>query len=150
MSGATNSSDIPYINDISERCPSQYGDAVFKARALRLRYDEDYTYLLDNTCNNPIESRQQKTESGIERADWTLYPNPNNGNFTIQTVTNLVGNVKLTISNSLGIKIDIKYHWDNKSKISLSTENLADGLYFVTIEYGQNDRQTLKFIKNTN
>jgi hypothetical protein len=150
LSGATNSSDIPYINDISERCPSQYGDAVFKARALRLRYDEDYAYLLDNSCNNPIESRGQKTESGIERADWTLYPNPNNGNFTIQTVTNLVGNVQLTISNSLGIKMDIKYHWDNKSKISLSTENLADGLYFITIEYGQNDRQTLKFIKNTN
>jgi hypothetical protein len=73
----------------------------------------------------------------------SVYPNPNNGNFTIEGInTNTV--VKLDIINTLGQSVYSKELKANNGKINLSAPELAPGTYLLKLSYA-GEQQTIKF-----
>jgi bacillopeptidase F len=72
-----------------------------------------------------------------------LFPNPNNGNFTITISTQEKG--KINVYNTLGKKVLTKTMDSNK--IDLGLNSLENGLYIVEFSTGNNTYKT-RFVKN--
>jgi hypothetical protein len=72
-----------------------------------------------------------------------IYPNPNNGNFTIEGIkTNTP--VQLSITNTLGQSVYSSELKPENGKLNLSTSGLPSGTYMLRLNYN-NQQQTLKF-----
>jgi hypothetical protein len=70
-----------------------------------------------------------------------LYPNPNNGAFNIEVEQEVI----VTVMNNLG---QVVYTGSLQKGINqLSLDNQAAGLYFVTLQLG-NESKTIKMIRN--
>jgi hypothetical protein len=76
----------------------------------------------------------------------SLYPNPNNGIFTLQFKEQPIGRLSLNIVNILGQKV---YELNNTrfetNELKIHLENLTKGIYFITVSEN-NKPHTIKFI----
>lgn len=75
-------------------------------------------------------------DPNFEMTNFVLYPNPNEGNFTLQFSSTSKSGIKILIHNLLGRKIfekalEFKSNYDYNENIQL--ENVQPGLYFLTI-----------------
>jgi hypothetical protein len=73
----------------------------------------------------------------------TLFPNPNNGNFTLQFRNGYFSDAELIIYDALGRKVFKEKLQDQQNTISL--KGLESGLYFAQIHSGEN-KAVKKFI----
>lgn len=82
---------------------------------------------------------------------FNIYPNPNNGNFTLGINAKTANNCELNITNVMGsvvyTKIDLKLS-EGINKINVATSNLQSGIYFVTLKSNENKSVTKKMIIN--
>jgi len=137
---------VATVRVLANKCPDWDGDAVYEARALLSMYDTAGTVYSDS-CHSggghrPIKNNS--TETSLSTATFNLYPNPNNGNFTLQydLGTNSSGNVK--IYNTLGEMVG-EYTLDNsEGKMNISNSGLSNGVYLWKL-YTNN--QVIKFGK---
>lgn len=74
----------------------------------------------------------------------TLYPNPTEGDFTID-LANRYDAVDVTVTNIIGQQIALS-RIENTSKLDLSIDGKS-GIYFVTIQTSEGSSKTLKVIK---
>ncbi|MBL4652599.1 MAG: T9SS type A sorting domain-containing protein, partial [Flavobacteriales bacterium] len=70
--------------------------------------------------------------SGVKDKLFTIYPNPNNGDFTVEV--NDTENAQLKITNALGQLVYTEKITQGNSRISMS--NLAKGTYTISVEKG--------------
>ncbi len=68
---------------------------------------------------------------GNEVAGITVYPNPNNGNFTVNIHSALDEEVQLVMLNVTGIRVG-EIHAATNRQISFTTDNLPPGMYFLS------------------
>ncbi len=111
------------------------------------------TYTLSGTdqngCNNTASFTQSVNtctgiqESHSESVGITIFPNPGNGIFTLNTRLS-AGILNVEIFNSVGVLVQTENVELNTGKIDLS--NYPDGLYYVIIRSGQ-DQSVIKLIK---
>ena len=82
--------------------------------------------------------------SRVQRFDLNLYPNPNNGTFTIEPHKAMDGNVEIAVYNMLGEKV-----WNGKSRNlireSINLSDLQSGIYLIDIR-SENKIATKRFI----
>lgn len=72
---------------------------------------------------------------GLE--NFSLYPNPNNGNFTIQFTSNSGNEIKVNVHDVRGIQIFAQsYNNNGLFNESLQLSNVQSGVYLVTIQDG--------------
>lgn len=81
----------------------------------------------------------------VQNPDFTLYPNPNRGNFTIQFKSDSLSTIQVDVYDVLGKKV----YSDSFAKTSYFNQNIqlsnfSSGIYFVTVLEG--DRRTVKKI----
>jgi len=74
----------------------------------------------------------------LENVDFTLYPNPNKGNFTVQFETDSLSRVQIFVHDILGKKVysdsyDQTFHFNQNIQLS----DVAAGIYLVTIVDGE-------------
>ena len=72
------------VAELAEQCPYQYGPAVYMARAARLRNDR-YPRPYANACEDSRSGKRGEdgVENLVEERSYSLYPNPNTGEFTV-------------------------------------------------------------------
>jgi hypothetical protein len=75
------------------------------------------------------------------KANLKIYPNPTSGMLTIE---GLKGNGQISIHSVLG-KIERKFQFDEKLPTAINLEELADGIYFLSIQSNLGSATT-KFI----
>ena len=78
----------------------------------------------------------------FETIKLNLYPNPNNGEFSIDLPTNM-NKVQLTIFDISGKEVHTNFSYSSGDLITL--ENLSSGLYFAKVVSGEST-ETLKFV----
>jgi len=134
-----NDSIFDPLIDQSYFCSDIQGPYVNLARALSFKNSSIYFDQYDNCLENQIQER--KTKISNERLT-SLYPNPNNGKFTIQLVKNNIEDLRLFNSNG-------KLIWLKKS-IKNSTfkvnKQIPSGIYFLEIIDSSGNKQIKKLV----
>jgi Secretion system C-terminal sorting domain len=77
-------------------------------------------------------------ETLVGGSEITVFPNPNNGSFTLK----IKEGMKLSLFNSIGQLVKIISE-DESSNTEISVSNLDNGIYFVV---GQKDSKTYKYM----
>ena len=75
---------------------------------------------------------------------FTIYPNPNNGNFTIKMKNEIIDNYLLELYDVLGKKL--KMQTLNSSETKIQTTNLSKGIYIAKITNSENISYTTKIV----
>ena len=109
-------------------CPNAFGHAVHQARGLLFNITHKQ---YSNVCETASPSSSRMADQHVNGAmatNITLYPNPSNGNITIETADDLSYN--LTVYNVLGEKV-VDLTVSNKQTINVSS--LPTATYIVLI-----------------
>lgn len=116
----------------------------------------------NGTCISSIEKTitVRNTKSKIEKPDSPpslyinlkevmVYPNPNNGSFSLRVELGEEANVQVAIYNLLGQLILTDSFDTKKTDRQYSLNNIEKGMYLINVRAGKN-QQTVKFIKIDN
>ncbi|MCO6499696.1 MAG: T9SS type A sorting domain-containing protein [Vicingus serpentipes] len=98
-----------------------------------------------------ITAKISQTGVGFEEltnnVDFSVYPNPSNGIFTVNLSANATENVILSVKNIVGqTVVTKKVSFSGLTNESISLEGQSNGIYFLTIE-NNNVTKTVKLIK---
>jgi hypothetical protein len=112
--------------------------------AVDLKLDKN----IDVNCIVSARAKSNDHKSSVRKTVLSdspvLYPNPNNGSFTIEIQNADSEKVSFEIFDSFGKPVFVGYTIENRIEINLT--NLSSGLYLVKIHSAKYD-ETLKFIK---
>ena len=62
-----------------------------------------------------------------------VYPNPNDGKFTISDMNTTVGEVDLVIVNNMGQIVYTEQLFSGQKEVTVDLSNVKDGIYFVRL-----------------
>ncbi len=121
--------------EIAEQCPLDGGKAVFESRVLRDYIDKN-SYDYDDVCED-VENRKftENTSSEILK-HFTIYPNPNNGHFTLANQTDEI--VTCNIYDLYG-KFISDFVLNSITSIQADLTEFADGIYFYEVTNANNN-----------
>lgn len=148
--GTMTYSDSTTIWSIAHKCPVKDGAVVYKARALQQRLSFDFIVYNDDSCeyNNGSNYRIAPDVSitGGEGSNiYTLYPNPNNGVFSIKQSLVEDKVVDIRIYNAVGIQIAKEKVQFKNGIANFKVQNASAGLYLICLSDGLNNATCLKF-----
>ncbi len=142
ISGAISSDDYATLTTLANLCPYNNGNAVFQARAL-LNMVSYASQEYSDSCGMPTNARighhNETQATGVNEAVFAkLFPNPNNGNFTLSYDLKQTTEATVTITDITG-KLVYENHITNMNFIlPINTADLGSGLYFIKLQ--NNDR----------
>jgi len=129
--GYLNTDQLNILRSIAVKCPFEDGVSVYLARSILARYDGLLKY--SNACENNIESNYigipNQVQDVNEPALVNIYPNPNNGTFTLEYKLTAGQSGKVTIFNTMGSMVGTYELNDSEGKIMITGTNLANGIY---------------------
>ena len=133
QSDTLNSSDIETLQNIAQQCPHSGGKSVWKARGILNEY---YRIPLEYTNDCPMNSeRIQETENKINALSKfqsiNLYPNPNNGNMSIEYTLKKDACLEITDINGNLVGRYILPATGNKQEIK--NDGLINGVYLYRV-----------------
>jgi hypothetical protein len=139
IAGINSKADLDNLSALADLCPAQYGTAVYQARALlhtitfvsKVYSDSCYTDKL--TARMGYDEEKEKSISIADGVQAKLFPNPNNGNFTL--VYDLKTNTEATIQIiDITGKLVYTTSVDNlNTRTQINLNNLHSGMYFVQL-----------------
>jgi hypothetical protein len=137
------------LQGIANQCPMEGGAGVFKARILLEELTKENPIYYDN-CGDMIARKAQNKDNEEliledENSNFKLYPNPNNGEFTLAYLVTSE-NAVLSIYDVMG-KLLNKYKLDSEKKLLKINENsLEEGLYFYRVIDSNQEKQFGRFV----
>ena len=119
----------------------EQGDSVFLENQY---FDSDtiiyQNYVAVNGCDSIVENKlSMLINFGItdmNSGEIKIYPNPNNGKFTVSSKEELSGNSRVRILNAMGQIIYNRSDLNSSSMNKINIEDQADGIYFIEISDG--------------
>ncbi|MEM6966009.1 MAG: T9SS type A sorting domain-containing protein [Bacteroidota bacterium] len=141
---------INTLQSIADQCPWSGGDAVFKARALLIPFnDKEYDDML--ICGDD-EQRQRRANEGASYK-LLVYPNPTSQFVNIEIAKELLlANTDLTINlvNTLGQVVRTESISGNTIKVQFDVEHLPTGVYTCSVMRGEHRLLNRKIIVTGN
>jgi len=138
LSGITNATDYAALETIANLCAYKYGNAVYQARALvnivtygNRDFEED--------CEKGESSRigkfteEDNSVSVTENIQAHLFPNPNNGNFTLSYDLKQIREANIHIIDITGKVVYTDTIDDLNNLIQINTQDLHSGMYFIQL-----------------
>lgn len=140
LSGITSQTDYVNLENIANLCAYKYGNAVYQARALlNITTYGNQSWEDDNCEDDKSDGRMGnfgEEEQGIaltETIKASLYPNPNNGNFTLAYDLKQTPEATIQLLDVTG-KIVYTTSIDNLNNIiQINTNDLHSGIYFIQL-----------------
>lgn len=113
-----------YFDTISSTNYSQF-------KTIKYSQCPETAHMLKHMSNDNTTSKAIKQEN----ASVKLYPNPNDGTFSIELQIPYDGNVVIEAYNIIGSKVmsEIRYMNKGENKLNLRIDNAKNGLYFINI-----------------
>ncbi len=100
-------------------------------------YDDTYLYI--GTEGQGVWRRKisdlytTSNHQPVANNEFSIFPNPSNGNFTIKLNDDITGNANMVISDVNG-RVYLKTSFDLKPETEIETQHLVSGLYIVTLQ----------------
>jgi hypothetical protein len=138
INGINNQTDLDNLSSIADLCPQLFGNAVYQARALlqSITYvSKVYTDSCDNSkVRKSIWLDDEPTSVSVaDGVQAKLYPNPNNGSFTLAYDLKTLNIANVTIYDISGKLVYSKTIDNLESRISINTLSLNNGIYFIQL-----------------
>ncbi len=123
---------------------SYLGIASISVKAINNCGEGEYSEAIDVTVDNFTSVPEQNKETSFK-----LWPNPNNGSFTITAAVSIPGRYSVRVYNLVGKSMEQlpDIYLDGYNSISVDFRNLPEGLYFIVIE-GESEKLIRKLIIN--
>jgi len=130
------------LETIANKCPYTDGIGVYQARTLLDYYTGRVTIYNDENCSSRPTHKAikkndtTKTSDLISNVSANIYPNPNNGNFTL---TYNLGNQTsgiIEIYNQIGMKVAEYLLTSSTGSMQVNAPNLSQGLYIYKLYTG--------------
>ena len=104
---------------------------------------------LIDPCNNSSSRQILTSSSPTVSSELAIYPNPNNGRFTLDFEADEGGDVSIMLTNLLGQNVRQWKDYADKGRFTMQIDisDLANGTYFITIDNGV-EKNTAKLIKH--
>jgi len=120
------------------------GIAKLKVKASNDCGESLFSDELEITVDNTVSVNEIKDENSFR-----LWPNPNNGNFTIAARVSQAGNYSIRAYNLIGKTMaqQAGVYLDGQNTVTVDFRDLPEGLYFIVIE-GQGEKMIRKLIIN--
>ena len=129
--------DSILLKTLVEGCPVRDGMAVRKARTLYSMIYRDYTLYSDiciDNNTNKMTSKTNKEKTDTKNLLLEVYPNPNNGTFTISLSGNSTfESVVVTIYNAIGNKMSV-FNLELQNNSATFDTKLSNGIYFISVK----------------
>ena len=125
------------LDSISSVCPMLGGNAVFRARSLKINYNDSIYYDDQLLCNQQGVYHglaAQDTNESKKQEKLILFPNPSSDKLTIFLQSEIKEGYSIEIFNLMGQKVFEKKKCSNTISISLDSFNLSAGTYIVAVK----------------
>jgi hypothetical protein len=141
LSGIKNQADYAALETIAKLCSYKYGNAVYQARALLNIVTFGNQSFEDDNCDDDKDNGRMGNFENVEQSvtltesiQANLYPNPNDGNFTLAYDFNATeSNVKLVVTDISGRLIYDKTLDDLNNMAVIKLNEVQTGIYFVQL-----------------
>ncbi|MNX65731.1 hypothetical protein D3C86_968000 [compost metagenome] len=148
LNGVLDSPDLVSLGTLAHLCPATNGAVVYDARALfnsltglPLSYNDD-----DCQTNGSSSYKIGVTQDDdVATKDYSLFPNPNNGNFTIRQRVAEDKAIEIKVYNAVGSIVFQKQVNFNNGSFVVNMGNVVPGVYLVCIENSGNRTTCLRF-----
>jgi hypothetical protein len=152
---AFDSVQLSSINSIAQMCPLQAGNSVYQARAL-LNLLNGQALEFPNNCDSSSQlgghgmihnstSLNNKTKM-VASSEFKVFPNPNDGNITVE-YSLIEGGVGLLVIYDLeGNKLASYPLAENQNLMQLHTDTLSSGIYIYHYEQNGQCKKTGKLV----
>lgn len=155
-SGNLSTDDSTMVVSIANYCPAQYGAVVYRARSLYVALYNDLPVWNDDSCGVSdstraiIASRQSHGNTGVTdiaaNQVYSLFPNPNDGNLTIQNAEGGDFNATVEVLSISGQSVYRESSVFSSGKTTVKLGNVASGLYILKLTDDKNRTFTFRFI----
>lgn len=129
---------------LAQLCPHIDGAVIYEARALKQVITDDYSPYANNCDGGGGHARI--AQQAITQK-YTLFPNPNDGDFVLRQAIRDEAPVSVKVFNTLGALVfaTSKTFGSNETNVSMSA--LVPGFYYIQLQDKTNSRFVLSFIK---
>jgi hypothetical protein len=133
---------------LAQKCPAVDGAVVYQARGLYRRISGEVINYDDDSCMYGVSNWYKKAPkdqlNGL-LTGYTMYPNPNQGSFTIRQTAPAAQQVNVRVYNAIGVQIYQSYSNFTNGTISVQLGSQPQGIYLVCIEDGEKAPTCLRF-----
>jgi len=151
-----NADDTAMVEALADLCPSTDGLVVYSARGLYNVLHNDNRIFDDNCIDADSAARhandgghtiqQAVGAEGIAGQQYSLYPNPNDGNLTLLQAQTDKQPVQAEILTAIGSRIDGQMLHFNQNITRLHLANIIPGLYLLKLTDSYGKVYNLKFV----
>jgi Secretion system C-terminal sorting domain len=153
LSGVTSATYYATLQTLANLCPTTHGNAVFEARAL-LNMVSYSNMEYSDSCNEASSARMGYFEDELqgiaiaENIQANLFPNPNNGEFTLAYDLKNVIDGTVTITDITGKAVYSTQISNENNLVKINTDGLKTGMYFIQLNNKSNLLWTSKILIN--
>lgn len=143
LNDSLSASQLGSLQTLATLCPKNDGEGVYMARAIVALFDTVQPTYYDSVCgtgnqpHRPVK-RKDTTQSAPNDVGFNLYPNPNNGNFTIEYQLEQGATGKVCIFNTVGEKVGEYMLNQSEGKMYITNYNLSNGVYIYQLYENNN------------
>ncbi len=153
LSGVTSATDYATLQTLANLCPTTHGNAVFEARAL-LNMVSYSNIEYSDSCNEASVGRIgyfEEEQQGIvvaENIQANLFPNPNNGEFTLAYDLKNIAEATIQLYDVRGSLLLSQTVTNENNLTKLNATNFDNGIYFIKVIANNNTLWVSKFVIN--
>ncbi len=144
-----NAGDSASLCWLASLCPRIDGAVVFQARSLRVKLSNEVLIYPDD-CPDAGGGEGHFTERRIKTEDaqqYTLIPNPNDGNVRLLQKMSDAEPVQVTVYNSVGAVVQTSTLVFEANAAALNLSNIPAGVYYMTLLDNGGHSYILHFVK---
>jgi len=130
-----NNEEAERLREIAVRCPLDDGFGVYMARSALLKLDTlPRNYHNDCELLQSPDEQRNKTIASEDVSEFSIYPNPSNGQFTLAYQMNEMETGEIRMFDMVGKQVFAQTVSGEAKMVNMNLSELSTGLYLISLE----------------